>query len=642
MRSSTTWFTLALLGTALLGACGSDDNDSTASTTGGQAGSSVGGPGGGASGSGASDAGGSSGTVSPKAIVDLRADTNRDGKVDLTGSTDSADKGTWDATHGAIFLANIDDDLNACKKTGTDVDLPKCNDAADEVINGPDDLSDLARLKTVPWTDAPDGATGTITTSAPDGKVRLFKNDGQGNFTVLHATDALTTDELRAGVELAIEGTDIVRDDAVWDGYVDLTFTVSGDSVTDAKPDTVRMRLAPVLTHHHLQTAQKVFVAGITGDSGSTAMRADLKAAASKAGVPDGVTELKNSAVAGDQWTQDYFEPGYMAMPSADGLHIVRVDYRSANVYYPTGTKAKTNPLRDAGKVVFTTLRGPDVGGVQQFDLKHDQDSDSLNSFGNLETIPPYTLGDKSYPLGRVFRGNIKSFGPDPSFIRMVESQKQQPPVYVDTSWLLVGHVDETISFVKAATPRGWALVVNDAALAKKMLEDQVTAGNGDVELFVGRKWYDYDSNKEIDAAVSIKDVLADKDVMAKSAEAATEVDNQLAILIKETGLTDDEIIRLPYLHQSAQGYSLAYQPGTVNGIYLSDTVFGAPKPHGPVVGGVDIFEAQMSEAFAKVGITVAFIEDWDLYHRLSGEVHCGTNTYRQVSATEKWWESGF
>jgi protein-arginine deiminase len=126
---------------------------------------------------------------------------------------------------------------------------------------------------------------------------------------------------------------------------------------------------------------------------------------------------------------------------------------------------------------------------------------------------------------------------------------------------------------------------------------------------------------------------------MNESAKAVVEIDGQLATLKDQTGITDAEIIHIPFLHQPASGYSVAYQPGTVNGIYLSDTVFGPPKPHGPKINGTDIFEAQLIEAFSPYGITVHFIEDWDLYHRLDGEVHCGSNATRQVA--NYWWESG-
>lgn len=642
-RLSMKMTALVLLAAGALGGCGGDAEETAApANSGGVPGFSTGQGGqasAGQAGQGGQAGSGGSGGAPAKitAVVDLRADNNRDGVVNLDDPADDEGEETWDKTHGAIFLANIDDDEKKCAASGNDVDLPKCHDAADDVINGADDLLDLARLKTQPWADAPDDASARIVVSEQAASlVRLFKNDGSGNFTVFPADATLTAEELRAGVELAIEATDIVRDAAAWDGFVDLTLEVSGGETAEGGSDTLRMRVSPVMLHHHLQPAEQVHVAKLPYPE-SVAMRTDLKKAVSSAKVPGGLLELSATSVASDQWTQDYFETGYMAMPTPEGNHIVRVAYRSANVQ----SSSTKNPLRPAGKVVFNTFRGKDFAAIQQFDIKHSGQMDSLNSFGNTETVPPYTLGDKSFPLGRVFRGSIKSFYPDKAFSRMIEAQSVQPPIYVDTSWLLVGHVDETISFIKANTPRGWVLAINDAALAKKMLEEQVAKGNGQVKMFVGKTWNNFDGTTP-SAEISIEDVLKDTDIMAKSAEAIAEVDGQLAILKKEVGLTDDEILHIPFLHMPADGYSIAYQPGTVNGVYLSDTVFGAPKPHGPVIDGKDIFEAQLEEEFAKVGVTVAFIEDWDLYHALSGEVHCGTNTTRKVDGAEKWWESGF
>ena len=77
-----------------------------------------------------------------------------------------------------------------------------------------------------------------------------------------------------------------------------------------------------------------------------------------------------------------------------------------------------------------------------------------------------------------------------------------------------------------------------------------------------------------------------------------------------------------------------------VNGLYLSDTHFVAPDPHGPEIEGKDPFKDVMSTKLAAVGVTVHFAEDWDLYHRAMGEIHCGTNATRAVP-TAKWWESG-
>jgi protein-arginine deiminase len=563
-------------------------------------------------------------------VADLRADSNRDGRIRFDDDSD-AQKTSWDAKAGAIFLANIDDDLERCPKLGDDATLPNCNDAENEVVDGPDDLLDLARLETRPWPAAPDDATATVTiTQGKPGRVRLFVRTGYAapaqpnDFTVLGADGAIGVDALRAGAELAIEAKDIVRDPAVWDGFVVVTLTVAsgGKTATDA----VKMRVAPVLTFHHLLPTDAVYVTN-TGDRANQTLRDGLTAACSAASAPT-PTEFSLA----DQWTQDLFETGYMSLPGDGGAqHVIRVAYRSANVDTPGDA---LNPLRDAGKVVFENLRGKDFAGVQQFDPNHDPAMDSLNSCGNFETIPPFG----EFPFGRVLRGKTATFFPDPTFVKMVEAQGQQPPVYIDTSWLFVGHVDETISFVKAKTPRGWALLVNDPTLAKKMLDDQVTSGNGTTPMFVGLSWYD-DSGKASAADTTVSGVLANTDVMQTSAKAAASIDAQLTKIKAETGITDAEIIRIPYLHMSVQGQAIAYQPGTVNGVYVSDTHFVAPDPHGPVIGGADIFKTQMTTALAPLGVTVHFVDDWDDYHSADGEVHCGTNTTRKIPDA-KWWES--
>ena len=117
-------------------------------------------------------------------------------------------------------------------------------------------------------------------------------------------------------------------------------------------------------------------------------------------------------------------------------------------------------------------------------------------------------------------------------------------------------------------------------------------------------------------------------------------MDAQVAIIKQATGITDAEIIRIPFLHYPSSGYSLAYQPGTVNGVLVNPTNFIAPDPHGPVINGKDIFKTQMEQALAPDGITVRWVDDWNLYHRLAGEVHCGTNATRAIPST-KWWETG-
>jgi len=289
---------------------------------------------------------------------------------------------------------------------------------------------------------------------------------------------------------------------------------------------------------------------------------------------------------------------------------------------------------------VVYKLRGKDVAAVQQYDPDHDGYMYSLNSLGNLETVPPYEHNGTSYPLGRISMGKVPSFYPDPSFTKMLESQQVQPPLWIDTSWLSVGHVDETISFVKASTPRGWMVVLNDPSMAKQMLEDASAAGYGATKMFQGMYWYNDWGNPYM-ATTTVDAVLANTEVMSESAKAAVEVAAQLATLKQELGITDAEIIRVPFLHYPVDGYSAAYQPGTANSTVLADGHFAAPETHGPIIDGKDIFKQQLIDLFAAHNITVHFVENWHLYHALGGEVHCGTNALRAIPTNVKWWETG-
>lgn len=589
-----------------------------------------------------------------ESLIDVRADTNRDGVISFTDAADDANEDQWTDAHGAIFLANIDDDTKRCPNNVNDLQLAACNDAADEIVNGADDALDLARIKTRPWLLAPATATATITWSNA-AKVRLFKVKADGTFEVVQSGYRLSTDEIKKGLELAIEGKDILRDPNGWDGTVDLTVDASADGASGK--DTVRLKMAPVVASNHTDDGLQTIASLVPDynnpsqqDPGNKAMTDTLDAATAAAGAPQ--TALFQTY---DRWAQDFFEPGYMTMPAKDGKQqTIRANMRSSNMnvqYRPNPSGGYTpyidpnNPIRAAGRIVFA-LRGKDSAGIQAFDLSrintNPNDNDSLNSFGNMETIPPYTHGGVSWPVGRIIRGSTENA--DQGFMRMLEAQRVQKPLRVKTEWLLVGHVDETLSFVKASTPRGWKLLVNDARLAIKMLEDAKAAGHGDVVMFEGKNWHDQDptTGNEVlrDAKITISEVLADETVMAASAEAAVEVDDQIRLIKEATGLKDDEILHAPFLHTHMQGFSVAYHPGTVNGIYFTPKDFASPDPHGPVIDGKDIFKAALEQELATVGVRTHWVEDWDGYHVNIGEVHCGSNTLRAIPA-KTWWMSG-
>ncbi len=563
----------------------------------------------------------------PVPVIDLRADVNRNGTVDLNDPSEDFEEDSWDATHGAIFLANIDDDENACPTTGTDPQLAACNDAADDVVNGVDDLLDLARLVVAPWPSAPDDASAAIELST-NGAIpaRLFMDSG-GTFVHFDPTsDTLTPVDLRSGVEFAIEATDIVRSTSIWDGFLDVTLNVEAGTgpmgPLEDGSDTVRLRVAPVLFRHHIDEIETIYASAFS-DPASTVFRIDLADAASQAGVSNPLHEFEGYT---DRWTQDFFETTIMSMPAVTGVHTIHLNFRSAN--YTGGD------LRTAGRLVFTELRGPDVAGAVQYDPLHDDGMDTLNSFGNTETIPPYEHDRATWPLGRVVRGGTPTFYPDASFDELIDAQGMQPVVHIDTSWLLVAHIDETITFLPATSPRGWVVLAADVTTAWNELVAAQGAGYGNTPMFVGKPdpWGG-------SAERTINQVLNDSDIASANAWAAVEVAAQLDQLAAETGITQTEILSAPFLLFEYWDYLVAMVPGVVNGIVLPNGVFAAPDPHGPNINGVDLFKVLLEQSLNPVDFNPEWVEDWEFYHIHMGEVHCGANATHEIPI-QPWWEA--
>ncbi|KAB1140573.1 hypothetical protein F7R91_35405 [Streptomyces luteolifulvus] len=609
----------------------------------------------------------------PPAGADLRADVDRDGNVDVAGDTDNAGEDGWNTARGAVFLPNIDDDTKRCKSTGpggrrlSDAKLAKCNDAADTKVNGTADAADLARLRTVAMSALGDGATGIVKVTGAGAKyTRLFVKRA-GGWTVVKPTTRLSAGELRDGVELGIEGKDVVRDKAVWDGTAVVSLKVSPGDGGAATTDSVTLHAAPLLTHHHLQQTQRVLVTELRGNSGYERTQRKfvktLERRVAQAGISTPLVKFKNSAE-GDIWAQDFLEPGYVTMAGPGGTpQGMRVMIRSAQ------------PDRPAGREVFETLRGRDVGGVQ-VKLGRGVQSSTLDSMGNLETIPPYAHNGRSYPAGRIIMGEQKNvhLKPVKAMRTMLASQGMQNPLLLDTSWLHVGHVDEFVQFLPADTPRGWRIAVADPDAGMRLLKDAKAAGHGSAKMFSFKGTADTPAPRE-----TINQVLANRKIVADNALAARRIAANLKTLKRETGVTDAEVVRVPALFTrgSFEGGDLtrtprltrlgasagaldavreygqqrnlrgaaaaapvmtsAYIPGAVNGVVLGKDRYLAPKQWGPVIGGKDIFTEAVNSVYRSAGMRISYIDDYETYHLGMGEVHCGTNTLRDISSP--WWK---
>lgn len=328
----------------------------------------------------------------------ILADTNRDGMVD---AADSSNKQLWTNSRGAIFLPNVGDASDRCPRADlqgnplSNHELAACHDASGHLLLEP---SLVAPVKTSPL-DVPDDAYAHIY-AAQDvayDRVRLFVNDNPeeadqtSSWRLVDRELFFNAKQLRKGITLGIDGREFVKNASIWDGNVDLQFDVFANE--NIFSDTVALKVAPVLTHHHLQRVETLVSTAANGSNPvQQGFLRDLDAGRVAAGVDSPMYLFNQSS---DIWAQDFFEPAYASMPGPDGKPIsIRVMLRSAQ------------STRTGGRQVFEQLRGPGVGGFQPEGGRRGFGHLEINSFGNLETIPPYTSQSGiKYSVGRTIFG---------------------------------------------------------------------------------------------------------------------------------------------------------------------------------------------------------------------------------------------
>jgi len=525
----------------------------------------------------------------------MAADTNRDGAVDTEGSDDYGEN-VWNAAQGAVMAYNNDDD-------NSDSD----RDHNDSLVNGVSDESDLARVVIKQIADIETGSYAKIALDADSADcVRLFKNNGASWSVFNPATDTITSGELASGdVIFGIESRKYSEtasgEPGLWSGTATLTLTVYEQGGAVSGTDSLLVRTAPFIMNTNLDSPERIYVCNSGDNAGFVS---DLTTIAGTIGLP--ITVISYTECGGDRWTQDQFEFGSAEM-SSDVTPVVLNSPRDRSTLadYP-----------------WYYLLGPDFGCLQQ----SGNTMESLNSFGNLECIPPYG----SYPLGRIIVGGAGTRRMDESVRNFLSAQSMQGPVYeLDTTWLAVGHVDEIMSFIPAPNARGWVVAWADVDVALDMLE--VVPASTPVFQGTG-------------AATTASVILNDSSLIAFNESVQTNCLDVLRGRLKaDLGLSESDFVRIPVLwdvEYSPDARALAYTAGAVNWIVIGSHVIVA-RQFGPEVGGTDKFEEDITNKLFALGLTAHFIDDWDTYHELWGEVHCGTNVLRTLPSSPKWWTTG-
>ncbi|HVK88967.1 MAG TPA: protein-arginine deiminase family protein [Kofleriaceae bacterium] len=479
-------------------------------------------------------------------------------------------------------------------------------------VDGVPNLDDDDRSGVEDWTQAPfatDDDYSTLTLSAealslvtPGGEVELTLASGADDVALYRdgqrvlggATTRYAFTPAGAAIELKVA----FRDYAVSAQLV----IASGEHT-----DTVALQAAPLIMNHHLQPAEALWATAIDGNESFIA--------AYQQALGTMFTAVPGSSVDWDVWMQDEFEFATLTASQGQRMDVV------------------IDSIRNRGLNGLAQDLWVDPGTIAQT-WGNPQLRTTYDSFGNLEASPPVTVDGVAYPFGKIYYGRVGSSGMNTTLGTFLASQKVQAPFQLPTSWLCVGHVDEMSSFVPdPSSPKGFKLVISDTNAAWTLLSSLSSSAS------LPRYGADH-------GYPTVGSLLNDASLRAVNDDVQADYLDPIVEKFKaELGLTEADIIRLPSLFEQVSGCNgrvAALIPGMVNLIiakptgsttthlFTADPFFRASgnQADDPVIAA---FHALMPD-----GMTLHFLDNWDVYHLGLGEVHCGTNVRRTPAAT--WW----
>ncbi|MCK7479505.1 MAG: protein-arginine deiminase domain-containing protein [Candidatus Moduliflexus flocculans] len=272
---------------------------------------------------------------------------------------------------------------------------------------------------------------------------------------------------------------------------------------------------------------------------------------------------------------------------------------------------------------------GPGLRRHQEGDFRGRQ-AEWIDWYGNLEVSPPVTSNGREFENGRFYAGTQTERAMHPEVIEFLEAQAAQGPVlWLDTSWLVIGHVDETVSWVPSKVGTPFRMMIPSPRLAVEILKKAEQDAPGGI-LNRGTK-RNGDKPGEFERPVAA--ALRDKGLMAAQEYVQGKIDAVRRTLQAELGVADADIIEIPVLFNSDSrwfpGRYFSETVNMVNGLLLGNDYI-VPDPRGPLVDGKDVLLQAVMDRLEPIGCRVVPLDCFDPYHRGGGEIHCGTNAARR------------
>jgi protein-arginine deiminase len=477
---------------------------------------------------------------------------------------------------GIAVLANRDDD-----------DRDGRPDADDDRVNGAADERDLTAI-VVP---CPTGAR-LVRVVADNAPLRFFLRDGEGwRHLGLGRAEWPLAENGPADLTVHVEARDWAGVPEAWTGQGNVAVTFEGPDGPIAVHDLL-VCVAPVRLLPGTARVDEAFVA--TGRYDNAAFVARLREILDGLDVPLVAHPTSDWR---EMWMQDTMEIA-VAATADSSMHVVLAGLRGHDSFPPT-------------------LLGPDVAVAEVAKPRPLAGGDAwADWYGNLEVSVPTA----AHEHGRVIYGRNRltgcSFHPDA--IAFLTAQHAQPPLWIDTSWLLIKHTDEIVAFLPGKDGRG-VILVPDPTEGLRLLGDQASA-----EPQAGRR---REANARIARAIEAM-LVGDE----KAPRAGVAGDSGATGLLDLLGLDESRVVRLPVAFDVPAAGLL--NDGVTNASSLWSNPVNALVVNGTVICGSAGMPSGVQEIcrerFLAAGADrVEFIDD-GVYQKNHGNVHCATNARRE------------
>ncbi len=496
-----------------------------------------------------------------------------------------------------LLVPNIDDDNGD--------GLPDVNAAP--LAAGADD--DMLQIRVFPVRKLPEGAVIRVEIAEPWTRfARAFIRgpSPEGLRFLPPPVDASIAEVKKEGAVIGIEAADFPAPDRPPTIEVKVRFeTREGRSLHD---ETILCAVAPFLLSSCLDPADRVQV---VKTKGTEQFVRDLGPLVEAAGAKLETIE-DPSIPEHDIWIQDAVEIG----TATDGARVAHFALHG-------------NRGRELDAVFAKKALSRDFGVLKKGDFRGKQ-AEWIDWYGNLEVSPPVRAKGREFVNGRIYAGTQGERAMHPEVIEFLEAQRAQGPVlWLDTSWLVIGHVDETVSWVPSKVGTPFRMMIPSPRLAVEILRQAERDAPGGI-LNRGAK---REGDKSAEFERPVAEALRDEGLMAAQEHVQGKIDAVRRTLQEELGIADADIIEIPVLFRSDDrwypGRYFAETVNMVNGLLLGNDYI-VPDPRGPLVDGRDVLLQAVRDRLEPLGCRVVPLDCFDPYHRWGGEIHCGTNATRR------------